>query len=146
MRLLAGLLFLLLALASPVASQQAGWRGPYLTGSSGQDSLVLIATGDPSPGATLTYGRIDGRIHRIETVVEVDCATARYRTGPVQIYRTDPTGGRGALVVDIAGMSWRPLSPQDTIIRDYFCSGLIDGDLHATVQPAFSAWTGQYGP
>lgn len=145
MRLMAGLFALFLSLALPAAAQEAAGRGPYLTGSSGERSLVLVALGDAAPGAILTYGVIDNQVHRMETVLEIDCAAVRYRTGRVQIYRSDVAGERAGLVIDIAGMDWRPLGPQDTVIRDYFCSGQITGEVHPTVQPAFSDWMNRYG-
>lgn len=141
----AGVLALMLLLATPVVAKQPAWSGPYLTATSNEGSLVLIATGDPSPGAILTYGRIDNQVRRIETVLEVDCPTGRYRSGVMQIYETDAAGARGALLLEGAGLTWRPFGAQDVIARDYFCSGLAGDDVHRTVQPAFSAWMNRYG-
>jgi len=145
MRRPASLFALLFFLATPVAAQQPAWSGPYLTATSNEGSLVLIATGDPSPGAILTYGRIDNHVRRIETVLEVDCPAGRYRSGAMQIYETDAAGARGALLIDGPGLTWRPFGAQDVIARDYFCSGLAGDDVHRTIQPAFSAWINRYG-
>lgn len=131
-------------LATPVAAQQTEPDGPFVMAIS-DENLVLIATGPARRNLIVTFSVIGGRVRRIEAEVQANCAAGQYRTGPMELFDTDRSGARGTFLVSIPGLDWVPFTPDDTIVRNYVCSGTVTGQSYRTPEPALAAWFDRQG-